>query len=230
MTVPPTSARAGPEESDMLRIIRHETLGIQSRQDCIALASPAFLILRIGRSGGRYDQRKVGEHLRCWFPRCLYGCRRLQRRTTVRFDAFGSAVVAAAVLPLEARRLCKIVGNGRKGILPQSRVDVLLPDPFGDGSLRARGAASLERQLLLRHEIRPGSEEQDPDEAVAAEVRELGVLCHRNTPSQQRVEALGFGFGFSGCCLRAAFSASKDFIWFWRPWAPVRHDRELVSN
>src|SRR5919201_5710555 len=104
--------------------------------------------------------------------RCLWICR-----------------VAAAVLPLEARRLCKIVGNGRKGILPQSRVDVLLADSFGDGSLRARGAAALERQLLLRHEVRSGSDEQDPDEAVAAEVRELGVLCHRDAPSRQRVEA-----------------------------------------
>src|SRR5205823_3311058 len=76
--------------------------------------------------------------------------------------------------------------NGRKGILPQSRVDVLLPDPFGDGSLRARWAAALERRLLLRHEVRSGGDEQDPDEAVASEVRELGVLCHRDAPSQQR--------------------------------------------
>src|SRR5260370_16936432 len=103
------NGRGGPEEPYVLRIIRHEALGIQSRQDRIAPASPSFLILRIGRSGGRYDQRKVR------FLRCLCGRRRLQRRATVRFDVFVSAL---ALLYLEPRSLSKLATTAPKLILP----------------------------------------------------------------------------------------------------------------
>ena len=159
----------------MLRILGYEALGVQSRQNRVALASPRFLILRVGRSGDRHQQRKVGCS-----PRCFRG------RPAVHFDVLVSAVVAVAVLRFELRRLGQSLGDGREGILPQSRIDVLLPDVLGDGSARGCRSTALER-YLVRHEIRGGGRNQNPNEAVSPNIRKrlLRVVCHHRPPVLQ---------------------------------------------
>ena len=138
---------------------RYEALDVQSRQNRVTLASPRLLILRVGRSGNRHQQRKVGCS-----PRCFRG------RPAVHFDVLVSAVVAVAVLRFELRRLGQSLGDGREGILPQSRIDVLLPDVLGDGSARGCRSTALER-YLVRHEIRGGGRNQNPNEAVSPNIR-----------------------------------------------------------
>ena len=152
----------------MLWILRYEALGVQSRQNRVALASPRFLILRVGRSGHRHQQRKVGCS-----PRCFRG------RPAVHLDVLVSAVAGVAVLRFELRRLGQSVGDGREGILPQSRIDVLLPDVLGDRSARRCRSTALE-WYLVRHEIRGGGRNQNPNEAVSPNIRKrlLRVICH----------------------------------------------------
>ena len=159
----------------MLWILRYEALGVQSRQNRVALASPRFLILRVGRSGDRHQQRKVGCS-----PRCFRG------RPAVHLDVLVSAVVGVAVLRFELRRLGQSVGDGREGILPQSRIDVLLPDVLGDGSARCCRSTALE-WYLVRHEIRGGGRNQNPNEAVSPNIRKrlLRVICHHRPSVHQ---------------------------------------------
>ena len=159
----------------MLWILRYEALGVQSRQNRVALASPRFLILRVGRSGDRHQQRKVGCS-----PRCFRG------RPAVHLDVLVSAVVGVAVLRFELRRLGQSVGDGREGILPQSRIDVLLPDVLGDRSARRCRSTALE-WYLVRHEIRGGGRNQNPNEAVSPNIRKrlLRVICHHRPSVHQ---------------------------------------------
>ncbi len=147
----------------MLWILRYEAFGVQSRQNRVALASPRFLILRVGRSGDRHQQRKVGRS-----PRCFRG------RPAVHLDVLVSAVVGVAVLRFELRRLGQSVG------------DVLLPDVLGDGSARCCRSTAL-KWYLVRHEIRGSGRNQNPNEAVSPNIRKrlLGVICHHRSSVHQ---------------------------------------------
>src|SRR5262245_64778788 len=95
---------------------------------------------------------------------------RSQGRPAVCFDVLVSAAAAVAVLWFELRRLGQFIGDGREGVLPQPGIDVLLPDSLLYGSLVGRRPASFQRDLA-GHEKRAGRHEQNPDEAVASNVR-----------------------------------------------------------
>jgi len=56
--------------------------------------------------------------------------------------------------------------------LPEPGIDVLHIGLLGHGLLFGRRPAALER-YLMRHEVGAGRDQQNPDEAVATDVRNL---------------------------------------------------------
>src|SRR6266516_314705 len=91
------------------------------------------------------------------------------------------------VLRLEFGRSRQDIGHGRERILPQTSLHILHAGALGDDGLAGRRPTALQRKLM-RHKVCAGCRQQEPDKAVAPDIRGrlLCVGCHGHSPGPQR--------------------------------------------
>src|SRR5437868_6047006 len=124
------------------------------------------------------------------------------------------------VLRLEFGRSRQDIGHGRERILPQTSLHILHAGALGDDGLAGRRPTALQRKLM-RHKVCAGCRQQEPDKAVASDIRGrlLCFGCHGHSPGPQRRvlepdrmdEARGIARFASGpvCSIRRDVSSSR---------------------
>src|SRR5262249_3380920 len=103
------------------------------------------------------------------------------------FDAAVFDRVRLAVLGLELGRPRQDIGHGRERVLPYPSIHILHARALGYDGLASGRPTALERKLM-RHKVCAGCRQQEPDKAIAADIRArlLCVGCHGHFPGPQR--------------------------------------------